>query len=182
MKHITRVGGLIVLSAVLGGCASPVPKGLQYYTKAVTVPKTTAAEIYSRSRTWIAMNEALYHFQVNFVDAKTGSIVFTGRAYCGSCHNVMNDCPFLSYNVYEKIGHNAFTLTFSEYRFYLNAQDPGQAANMPQFQQLEPLFRDIVQGIKQAVLLTSKPMRAAVSDTNPTMARRLHSVPTKVVE
>lgn len=161
MKSMLNWCSILAAIVLLSGCASPVPKGLQFYTKSVTAPKTTVAEIYSRSRTWIAMNEDRYHLQLNFADAKAGTIVFTGRAYSRSCHNVMNDCAFLSYNVLQKITPNHFTLTFSEYRFYLNAQDPGQAADLRQFQQLEPLFQDITQGIKHAVFMTSAPLRAS---------------------
>ena len=167
MKSIRQWCGILVASALLVGCASPIPKGLQYYTKSITAPKTTANEIYSRSRTWIAMHEDDYHLHLNFADAKAGTIVFTGRAYSGSCHNVMNDCPFLSYNVLQKITNHHFTLTFSEYRFYLNTQDPGQTADLRQFQQLEPLFGDIAQGIKHAVLLTSVPLHALNTATTP---------------
>lgn len=174
MRSILHWCGVLTSIALLTGCASPVPKGLQFYTKFVTAPKTTAAEIYSRSRTWIAMNEDLYHLRLNFADAKAGTIVFTGRAYSGSCHNVMNDCAFLSYNVLQKITPNHFTLTFSEYRFYLNAQDPGQAADLRQFQQLEPLLQDITQGIKHAVLMTSTPLRTA-TPPNPTVAHHINT-------
>jgi len=97
------------------------------------VAQTTRAQIYSSSLTWIAMNQDQYHFVLNLVDAKTGTIIFTGLAYSRSCHTVMNDCPFLSYAVYQKRVDNHFTLTFNDYQFYLNIQDLWQAAILRQF-------------------------------------------------